>query len=295
MNDTEETRAARSAGRQGGADPTLRHLAAVRANPQASSPRRTLFGIPIEAATIGEALARIDETIRRKGRLHIGVVNAAKIVNMHRNALLMADVLSSDLILADGVSVVWASRLLRQPLPERVAGIDLMMGIFARAHRQRYRIYCLGATDAVLDKVTRRLAAEYPGLVLAGCRNGYFAEEDEPAVAAGIARTHPDVLLVAMTSPKKEQFMARWGRQLHVPVCHGVGGSFDVFAGKVQRAPEAWQRLGLEWLYRVKQEPRRLWRRYLVTNTLFCGMILGEFLRQTGFLAPLAPPPHPTK
>jgi len=243
-------------------------------------PVRELFSIPIHAMRMGQVLDRIDESIARRGRLQIGVVNAAKIVNMRRNDLLRRSVLSSDLILADGISVVWASRLLGRPLPERVAGIDLMMGMLRRGNERAYRLYCLGATDEVLDKVAERLAADFPNIRQVGRQNGYFPEEEEGAIAGRIAAASPDILLVAMTSPKKEKFLARWSDWLGVPVCHGVGGSFDVFAGKVLRAPERWQRLGLEWLYRLKQEPRRLWRRYLTTNTLFCGMVLSELLKR---------------
>jgi N-acetylglucosaminyldiphosphoundecaprenol N-acetyl-beta-D-mannosaminyltransferase len=226
-----------------------------------------------------EVLALIDRTIADRGRLQVGVVNAAKIVNMRRDEVLRNDVMSSDIILPDGTSVVWASRILGRPLPERVAGIDLMMGMLRRGNENRYRIYCLGATDDVLEKATARIAADYPSVRLVGWHNGYFTTEEEPAIADEIVAAKPDILLVAMSSPKKEKFLARWNDRLDVPVCHGVGGSFDVMAGKVQRAPERWQRLGFEWLYRVLQEPRRLWRRYLVTNTLFCGMVLQEYLR----------------
>jgi N-acetylglucosaminyldiphosphoundecaprenol N-acetyl-beta-D-mannosaminyltransferase len=246
------------------------------------NPVRQLFSIPIHAVTLEQVLDRVDEAIARRGRLQIGVVNAAKIVNMRKNDLLRRSVLSSDLILADGISVVWASRLLGRPLPERVAGIDLMMGMFRRGNERGYRIYCLGATDEVLGKVSARLAADFPNVRRVGRQNGYFPAEEEESVAGNIAAAAPDILLVAMTSPKKEEFLAKWSDRLGVPVCHGVGGSFDVYAGKVMRAPESWQRLGLEWLFRLKQEPRRLWRRYLTTNTVFCTMVLSEFIKGKG-------------
>jgi N-acetylglucosaminyldiphosphoundecaprenol N-acetyl-beta-D-mannosaminyltransferase len=238
-----------------------------------------LLGVPVHAATMAEVLDRVDEAIRQRDRLHIGVVNAAKLVNMRRDDRLRQDVLASDLILADGMSVVWAGRLLGRALPERVAGIDLMLGMLRRADGRGYRVYCLGATDAVLEAATARIAADWPGVKLVGRHHGYFSPGEEPAVAADIAAARPDILFVAMTSPRKEHFLARWSERLEVPVCHGVGGSFDVLAGRVQRAPEGWQRLGLEWLYRVKQEPRRLWRRYLVTNSLFSAMLATELVR----------------
>jgi len=225
-----------------------------------------------------EVLARVDETIERRTRLQIGVVNAAKLVNMRRDTRLREDVLASDLILADGVSVVWASRLLGDPLPERVAGIDLMTAMLGRASRRGYRVYCLGATHEVLERAVARMLADFPGLMIVGQRDGYFGADEEEKVAREIAAARSDILFVAMTSPKKESFLGRWSPRIGVPVCHGVGGSFDVLAGKVRRAPLAWQRLGLEWLYRVRQEPRRLLKRYLVTNTAFSAIVLSEWL-----------------
>jgi N-acetylglucosaminyldiphosphoundecaprenol N-acetyl-beta-D-mannosaminyltransferase len=230
--------------------------------------------------TMDQALAGVDDAVRERTRLQIGVVNAAKIVNMRRDPVLREDVLSSDLILADGIAVVWAARLLGRPLPERVAGIDLMLGMLRNP--RGYRVFCLGATPEVLDRACARIAADFPQAVIAGRHHGYFAEGEEEAVAAEIAASRADVLFVAMTSPKKEKFMARWSASMGVPVCHGVGGSFDVLAGKARRAPELWQKLGLEWLYRVKEEPGRLWKRYLVTNTLFCGMLLAALFRRVG-------------
>ena len=236
-----------------------------------------LFNIPIKAMTMKEALDLIHLAITQAAPLQIGVVNAAKVVNMHRNPSLGQDVLSSDVIFADGASVVWASRLLRCPLPERVAGIDLMMGMLERGMRYGYRVYLLGATEEVNRTVAERIAVDYPGVELAGRRNGYFTSDEEESIANDIAAAKPDILLVAITSPKKEQFLARWSDRIRVPICHGVGGSFDVYAGKVQRAPLAWQRCGMEWLYRLLQEPRRMWKRYLVTNTLFCWLLIKEF------------------
>jgi len=226
-----------------------------------------------------DVLDRVAEVIARRGRLLIGVVNAAKVVSMQRDEALRQSVLDADLVLADGISVVWASRALGAPLPQRVTGIDLMMEMLRRGNEAGWRVYCLGATAEVLDRTTARIAQDFPGVRIAGSHHGYFGAGDEPGLAQSIREAAPDILLVAMTSPKKEQFLARWRETLGVPVCHGVGGSFDVLAGKVQRAPDAWQRLGLEWLYRVKQEPGRLWRRYLVTNVLFCGLVLREMVR----------------
>ena len=239
-------------------------------------PTANLFGVTINALSLDQVLDLIEVVIRDNRRLKIGVVNVAKIVNMNRDSSLGEDVQQSDIVLADGLPVVWAAKILGQPLKERVTGIDLMYGIFSRG----YRVYCLGATEEVSEIVAEKLKTLYPRVSLAGRRNGYFSEADEEQIAKDIAAAKPDILLVAITSPKKERFMAKWGDVMNVPVVHGVGGSFDVMAGKVKRAPESWQKLGLEWLYRVKQEPGRLWKRYLVTNSLYIGMTLKAVVRR---------------
>jgi exopolysaccharide biosynthesis WecB/TagA/CpsF family protein len=239
----------------------------------------SILGAPIHAVTMEQALDLVHEAIVTHRPLQVGVVNAAKLVNMQRDARLRSSVLASDIILADGMSVVWASRVLGSPLPERVTGIDLMMRILERGNRAGYRVYLLGAKQEVVEEVARRIAADYPGVQVAGFRNGYFGADDEAQIADAIAAAHADVLFVAMTSPKKEEFMARWETRLGVKVSHGVGGSFDVYTGVVSRAPASWQTLGLEWLYRVLQEPGRLWMRYLITNTLFIVLVARELLR----------------
>jgi N-acetylglucosaminyldiphosphoundecaprenol N-acetyl-beta-D-mannosaminyltransferase len=249
-------------------------------------PLRSLFGISVAAVRIEEVLPMVDAAIAERRPFQIGVVNAAKVVNMQRDSRLRDDVLASDIVLADGMSLVWASRVLRRPLPERVAGIDLMFRLLERAAEKGHRVFCLGATQQVLDAAVANFRARYPNVIIAGTQHGYFNVADEPRVARAIADSRADIVFIAMTSPRKEQFLAQWSRVLDVPVWHGVGGSFDVAAGKVERAPVLWQRLGLEWLYRVKQEPRRLWKRYLVTNTLFARMLLREWRRRPAGLTP---------
>jgi N-acetylglucosaminyldiphosphoundecaprenol N-acetyl-beta-D-mannosaminyltransferase len=239
-----------------------------------------LFDIPIKAMTMAQTLDLVHRAITAPAPLQIGVINAAKVVNMFRNPALGADVLSSDVIFADGASVVWASHILGDPLPERIAGIDLMMGMLERGMNHKYRVYLLGAAEEINRKVAERIESDYPGIIVAGRRNGYFSAAEELTIANHIAQAKPDILLVAITSPKKEQFLAHWGDTIKVPVCHGVGGSFDVYAGKVKRAPLSWQRWGMEWLYRLLQEPRRMWKRYLITNFLFCLLIIRELTRR---------------
>lgn len=239
---------------------------------------RDLFGVPVDSLCMGEVLDLVERAVETRELLHIGVVNAAKIVNMQRDEALRSAVMDSSLILADGMSVVWAARLLGRPLTERVAGIDLMRAMLRAAQDRGYRVYFLGARQHVLERAVTRVEQDYPGVSIVGYRHGYFSREEEGEVVKEIQDARPDILFVAMSPPRKEIFLARWSKVLGVPVTHGVGGALDVLAGEVQRAPQRWQRLGLEWLHRVKEEPRRMWRRYLVTNFLFCWLLGLELL-----------------
>lgn len=243
--------------------------------------RRRLFGLEVDALTMEEVVGRCVASVRAERPVTVGVVNAAKVVKLRSDELLRDSVISSDVLLADGQSVVWASRLLGEPLPERVAGIDLFERLLEVADQEHLRVFLLGAKPEVLTLLEERIHERFPGLVIAGTRDGYFTEQDSDRVAAEIADSRSDMLFLGMTSPKKEIFMARYGDRLNVSVRHGVGGSFDIFAGVTKRAPLRWQRLGMEWAYRLVQEPRRMWRRYLTTNSAFLALVVRERIRQT--------------
>ncbi|MCA9254086.1 MAG: WecB/TagA/CpsF family glycosyltransferase [Phycisphaerales bacterium] len=242
-------------------------------------PTRRLFDVRIDALSMTDVVGAVATAIETRERLLIGVVNAAKMVKMQRDSALRRAVLGADMILADGMSVVWASRLVRAPLPERVAGIDLMVRILELCNEKKYRVFCFGATEEVLASLRSVIAHDYPGVQLVGARNGYYDASEEPAIAEQIAESKADVLFVGMTSPRKEMFLANWCDTMGVPVCHGVGGAFDVLAGKVRRAPHLVQRAGMEWAFRVAQEPRRLAKRYIDTNSVFIGMLAREKYR----------------
>jgi N-acetylglucosaminyldiphosphoundecaprenol N-acetyl-beta-D-mannosaminyltransferase len=232
---------------------------------------REVLGYPMLAATMGEVVDLCGDAIAAGHPIQIGVMNAAKVVNAARDKALYEALLSCDVILADGQSVVWASRMLGQPLPERVAGIDLFINLLTLADTKGLSVYLLGATAEVSEKVAAVVRTRYPGVKLVGHRDGYFT--DEESVAQEIAECHPDMLFLGMTSPKKEKFLERYQPIMNVSVTHGVGGSFDILAGVTKRAPEAWQRAGMEWAYRLVQEPGRMWKRYLRTNVLFSIMV----------------------
>ena len=250
-------------------------------HPLLSSRKIEFLGCPMHGITMEETLGLAEQAMRERRPLHHVVVNVAKLITMRKNAELAEDVAGADLINVDGVGVLWGARLCGLELPERVAGVDIMLQLFGRCGEQGYRPYLLGAEQQVLDAVVSRLSKEHPRLKIAGMRNGYFKPEDEDDIVKAINDSGADCLLVAMPTPRKERFLKKYRQVLKPSFVMGVGGSFDVYGGKVARAPKIVQALGLEWLFRVMQEPKRLWRRYYETNTAY-ALLLGQEFRRAG-------------
>lgn len=237
------------------------------------TPRAEVLGCVIDRVGMKETLARIEDLISAGGYYQHMAINTAKLVSLRDDERLREIVEGCELVNADGQAVIWASRLLGDPLPERVAGIDLMEELLGLAERKGYRVYILGARDDVLDQAVARIRERYPRLQLAGWHNGYFTSAEEDQVCAQIRASRPHIVFVAMSTPRKEYFLAERGPELGAAFLMGVGGAVDVIAGLTRRAPLSWQRLGLEWLFRLLQEPRRMFRRYAVTNTRFAWMV----------------------
>jgi len=235
--------------------------------------RIKVLGCPMDVATMDETVSVIDQAIAADRFTQHVVVNVAKLVNMRKDPELDASVRECDIINIDGMGVVLGARALGHQVPERVAGVDLFHALLAMSAQRGYSVYLLGAKDEVVGETARRVQRQYPGLKLAGYHHGYFWDDEEAAVER-IRASGAQLLFVAITSPKKENFINRWRDQLGVTFVMGVGGTFDVVAGKVKRAPLWMQKWGLEWLYRVIQEPRRMWKRYLVTNCQFGWLLV---------------------
>ena len=165
---------------------------------------------------------------------------------------------AADLVLPDGIGVVYSAKILGTPLKERVPGIEFAEAMLSALNEMGGRLYLLGAKPGVAEEAGRRICARYPALVLCGTHDGYF--KDEQAILPEIAAAKPDLLFVCLGAPKQEKWMARWGQHTGAKLAIGLGGCLDVFAGNVRRAPEQWQKLGLEWAYRLKKEPKRIGR-----------------------------------
>jgi exopolysaccharide biosynthesis WecB/TagA/CpsF family protein len=235
--------------------------------------RLNVLGVPVDNLDMAETLDVVAGFIAsRRPHQHV-VVNVDKVVKAHRDPSIARILGRCALVNADGMPVVWASRLLGTPLKERVTGIDLFEALMARSAHEGWRVFLLGARAEVVSRVRSIYEARYPGLVVAGHRDGYWRPEEEREVAEQVRRARPDILAVAISSPKKEQFLDRWQSHMRVPFAMGVGGTFDVAAGRVRRAPRALQRMGLEWLVRVAQEPRRMFRRYFVDSLAFFSLL----------------------
>lgn len=242
--------------------------------------RITLFDCPIDAFTMFETLEEIERIIAHRKFSQHCAVHAAKLIQVRRDRRLFEILNRSEIVNADGQAVVWASRLLGAPLPERVTGIDLMYRLIELAARKGYRVYFLGAREEVGRRVIRVFKERHPDLQVAGYHHGYFPADEEKEVVGRIQESRADILLVAMGTPQKEYFINTYLNEMQVPFCMGVGGAFDVAAGLTRRAPLWMQRAGLEWFYRFLQEPRRMWKRYLKTNTVFIYMVMKAFLRR---------------
>lgn len=236
-------------------------------------PRQDFVGIGIDGLTMTETLGRIRQAISQRQPLRHGDVNVAKLIQAQDDPQLAADLAGCDIVSADGMGIVWGARWLGLAIPERVTGIDLMMEVLAEAAVQGWRPYFLGAHPDVLAQAIQKLRSQFPTLSLAGSHHGYFSAQDAPALADAIAASGADCLFVAMSSPLKERFLAQYGDRLGVPFTMGVGGALDVVAGLRWRAPGWMQRLGLEWLARLIQEPLRLGPRYLITNSRFAWLL----------------------
>lgn len=238
--------------------------------------RIQLLGTTIDVLDMKETIELVEKYVEAKEPLHLMGVNADKINELGEDEYLRDIVNSCGIINADGASVVKAGRYLGKPLPERVAGIDLMQELVALSEKKGYSIYLLGAKKDVVEKTAWVIRQKHPDISLAGYRNGYFKEEDWPVIAEELRKKDPDFVFVGITSPLKEYLIEYFQNEGCRSVFMGVGGSFDVISGNIPRAPLWMQKAGLEWLFRVMQEPRRLFKRYFVGNTKFIASVIME-------------------
>lgn len=241
-----------------------------------TNPRIEILNTTIDVLNVQQTIDLVEKYIYTKTPLHLMGVNADKINEVNKNEKMREIVNSCGVINADGASVIMASKYLNRPLPERVAGVDLMQSLVAVSEKKGYSIYLLGAKQKVVEETGVVLQKRHPALKIAGIHNGYFKENEWPVISDELKVRKPDIVFVGITSPTKEYLIEYLQNNGNNAVFMGVGGSFDVISGNIPRAPLWMQQANLEWLFRVMQEPKRLFKRYFVGNWKFISAIIKE-------------------
>jgi N-acetylglucosaminyldiphosphoundecaprenol N-acetyl-beta-D-mannosaminyltransferase len=243
--------------------------------------RINFLNCPVDQINFQQAINECITWCQQDKKTHTIITINASILTMMQDDPELFNVSSKgDLILADGMSVVVATKLSGTPLPERIAGVDLMEHLLIKASEQQLRVYFLGAKEEIVTNLIEKCKIKHPGMTVAGYRNGYFDESQHNNIVIDIRKSNADFLFVGMPSPFKEVWCEKHRDLLNVPVIMGVGGSFDVLAGFIQRAPLWMQKMGLEWFWRLLMEPKKMWKRYLTTNTFFIWLSLKWAFKQ---------------
>lgn len=233
----------------------------------------SLLGCKIDLVDMAEALTAIEDAIQKRRACQVVTLNAEMIYYAQKDPLLRDVFARAGLVTADGIGVVWALKYIGCPGARRVTGIDLTSELLNRAAEQGWKVFLFGAQPEVVASLADLLARSQPAVKVVGTQHGYFSDSESPEIAARIRSCSPDILLVALGAPKQDFWISRYLDEMMVPVCIGVGGTFDVLSGKAERAPAGWRRLGLEWLYRLIKEPSR-WKRQLALPKFAMMVIL---------------------
>ncbi|QHW29913.1 WecB/TagA/CpsF family glycosyltransferase [Paenibacillus rhizovicinus] len=224
-----------------------------------------IMGIPVPKLTMAETVARVQAVIQAKKQklYHIVTLNPEIAMSCQQDQELRGIIDEADLLTADGIGIVMVSRMRRNPLPERVTGCDLLFELLEAGNRRQWSFYLLGGSEETNKRAAEVMQAQYPRAVVAGRQHGFFDPSEDERIAADITAKRPDVLVVALGAPKAERWIHAYKDRLDASIAVGVGGSLDIVAGTVKRAPRIWQRLHAEWLFRLINQPSR-WRRQLI-------------------------------
>ncbi|HWY71045.1 MAG TPA: WecB/TagA/CpsF family glycosyltransferase [Terriglobales bacterium] len=241
--------------------------------------RVEFLGCPVDNLSMEDAVATLERFIETREPHQIAVINANKLWQMEQDPRLATAVRGAALFIPEK-AVVIGSRLLGLEVHHHIGGVMLLKRFLSRAEERGYRLYFFGAQASVLNRVVSNLRSIYEKLQIVGWHHGFFTSEEDLAIRKEIAELRPDALFVALGSPKQEFWIAQHLPELGVPVCMGVGGSFDVVAGIKRDAPDWIRALAMEWLFRLVQDPRNLWRRYAITMPWLLRKVLSELTRK---------------
>ncbi|MGI6028821.1 MAG: WecB/TagA/CpsF family glycosyltransferase [Candidatus Heteroscillospira sp.] len=237
--------------------------------------RTDILGVGYDDLTMEEAVVRALELMDSRKGAYVVTPNPEIIMLARENPALAEAIAEASLVLADGVGVTIGAKILSRPMKGRVPGIDFASRLMDEMASRGGSVFLFGAKPGVAEKAAEELASKHPGLVIAGTNDGYF--KDDAPIIEKINAAAPDLLLVCLGAPKQELWMQKNAPALNVGLMAGLGGSLDVFAGNVQRAPERWRKMGLEWLYRLMKEPSRLGR--MMKLPKFVLVVTGQRIR----------------
>ena len=235
-----------------------------------------VLGVNIDKVTIDSATDIICDMLKKSGNYAVFTPNSEIIYAAYKDSEFCNLINSADLLTADGIGVVYASRILDNPVPERAGGYDIACKVIERIAESGDRLYLFGGKPTVAEMAAENLKEKYPFLNIVGTRNGYFQPEENDSIISDINNSGADIVFVCLGSPKQEEWIFKNRDKLSCHVMMGIGGSLDVFAGVAERAPQIWQKLGLEWLYRLKKEPKRFWRMLALPKFAFTVLLKGR-------------------
>lgn len=250
-------------------------------NTKAPFSTRSFLGISVHAPTMIQTLNWIESCITDRHPRFLCTLNAALLVWAHKDPFLLQTYQTADLAVCDSTVFYYALKLLGTPVPEPLEAWKIMRAFVQKNYHKGYRFYFLGAKPEILENAIENLKRDYSGIVIAGKHHGYFSTEEQQKVAESIRDAKPDCLFVAMSSPIKERFLKKYQTLMNVPVSLGVGGGIDILAGVFKPAPSWMHTLGLAWFFRLLMEPKRMWKRYIVTNTQFMGLFFKALLQRS--------------
>lgn len=231
-----------------------------------------LFGIKIHRIDMASALSAIEGFIADRKPHMVVTADASAIVIAQEDKELHSIINEADLVTPDGMGILWAARIMKSPLIERVSGADMLERLCAIANNTGYRVFFLGSAPGVAEKAAENLKSRYPNLQIAGTHHGYFKDSESDEIVNMIKQSTPDILFVAMGIPMQEKWIFKHMHEMQVPISMGVGGSLDVASGLVKRAPKWMQNHGLEWIYRLISNPKKISK--VKTLPVFAGMVL---------------------
>lgn len=235
-------------------------------------PQVSIFGISVSKMNMQETTNYIIEAIQQNKPHQVVTINPIMVMMALEDPEFMTIMQRAELIIPDGTGIVWAAKYNGKPVKERVPGCDLLYELMKIGESYRWRVFLLGASPEVIAETARRLKAAYPLIEIVGYHDGFFTPEEDQRIVEEIGRAKPQILFVASQLDKQEPWIHRYRDQLNIPIMMGVGGSFDVIAGKVKRAPRAFQKLRLEWFYRLLKEPTRFKR--MLALPKFVGKVI---------------------